>query len=100
MDQGIATTVEITFQPPARARQPQHTPPVHERLLEGVPPATAREMARDFAAYEATPAEAEQHKLYTYRQVGRDGASGGEAMVALDFGEVVSLQAADLQPAA
>jgi hypothetical protein len=99
MDQGSATTVEITFQPPARAHQSQHTPPVHERRLESVPASTAREMARDFAAYEAAPSEAEQHKLYTYRQVEADGSSGGEAMVALDFGEVVALQAANLQPA-
>lgn len=90
-------TVHITFDPPARADSgPSNRS--HRRNLKGVPPGMARQMRRDFAAYQRDPTEEKRQKLYTYsREDSR--LSGGEALVALDFDEVLTLEAVELEPA-
>ena len=86
-----ASTVNITFQSPSRTNRSQ-PPSRHHRDLEGVPESTARQMARDFTAYQHEPSAIEEKKLYRYRPSGRRGASKDEVSVALDFGEIVALE--------
>lgn len=88
-----ATTVQITFQTPSHGGPAR--PSFHERSLEGVPASTAQQMARDFETYKVRPSAAERQKLYTFRQVKEEGTAGDEAVIALDFGEVVALRPAD-----
>ena len=86
-----ASTVNITFQSPARAH---HSRPSarHSRDLEGVPVSTARQMARDFTTYQHEPSAVNEKKLYEYRPRGKKGATDSEVVVALDFGEIVTLE--------
>lgn len=86
-----ASTVNITFQSPARSNL-SRSPSRHRRDLEGVPASTARQMAQDFTAYQHEPSAIAEKKLYTYRPSGRRGASNDEVSVALDFGEIVDLE--------
>jgi len=85
-----ASTVNIVFRSPARTTLPR-TSSHHRRNLEGVPPATAQEMAADFAAYQHRPSAQEEKKLYEY-QPHQDNAPGEEVFVALDFEEIVDLE--------
>ncbi|MFB6231685.1 MAG: hypothetical protein ABEL04_11070 [Salinibacter sp.] len=50
-------------------------------------------MAEDFAAYQAGRSGADRQKMYTYQPAGNESASDDEALVALDFGEIVALHA-------
>lgn len=86
-----ASTVNITFQSPARAHQSR--PSVrHSRDLEGVPASTARKMARDFTKYQTEPSAINEKKLYEYQPTGRSDNPDREVVVALDFGEIVTLE--------
>ena len=85
-----ASTVNIVFRSPARATLPRPSSR-HRRNLEGVPPATAQEMAADFAAYQHRPSVQEEKKLYEY-QPRQANAPGEEVFVALDFEEIVDLE--------
>lgn len=82
------TTVQITFQTPNRV-QFSRPSTRHRRHLEDVPRSTARQMARDFASYENEPSTTQPHQFYTYSSEGGQE----EVSIALDFEEVVSLQA-------
>jgi len=86
-----ASTVNITFQSPTRSNL-SRSPSRHRRDLEGVPESTARQMARDFMAYQHEPSAIDEKKLYTYRPSGQRGASNDEVYVALDFEEIVDLK--------
>lgn len=91
MPQRSVTTVQITYRTPSRknlSRSSFH----HERQLESVPEPTARQMIRDFSAYQATRGGAKRHEVYTYQQIGLDGAADDEVVVALDFREIAALQ--------
>lgn len=91
MAQNPAKNVLITFRTPPRAGQP-HSFSLHERCLEGVPQLTARQMTRDFAEYQAERSGAERQKVYRYQQGTGEERSPEEALVAIDFGEVVALR--------
>lgn len=56
-------------------------------------------MARDFMEYQHEPSAIEEKKLYTYRPSGRGESSDGEVSVALDFGEIVTLEVNEKQKA-
>ncbi|WP_263820729.1 hypothetical protein [Salinibacter sp.] len=86
-----ASTVNITFQSPTRASRPT-TPSFHHRNLEGVPESTARQMAQDFTTYQHEPSTISEKKLYTYPSASQNGALDDECLVALDFGEIVTLE--------
>lgn len=90
-------TVRITFEAPSRKQSGVPTT-AHERDLDGVPPTTAKQMSRDFVDYQRDPTEEKRKKLYTYEKEGRRSAAG-EALVALDFGEVLTLEAAEVESA-
>jgi hypothetical protein len=51
-------------------------------------------MAQDFTAYQHEPSAIEEKKLYTYQPSGQNGPPGDEVSVALDFGEIVTLEVA------
>lgn len=53
---------------------------------------TALQMAQDFAAYQHKPSATEEKKFYKYEPPGRRKASDDEVFVALDFGEIVTLE--------
>lgn len=86
-----ASTVNITFQSPTRASRPS-APSYHHRDLEGVPESTARQMARDFTTYQHHPSSISEKKLYEYQPAGKYGPSDDTRLVALDFGEIVTLE--------
>lgn len=90
-------TVRIIFETPSR-EQSGVSNRAHERDLEGVPPTTAKQMTRDFVHYQRDPTEERRQKLYTYEKEGST-PSDGEALVALDFGEVLALEAAEVEAA-
>lgn len=85
------STVNITFQSPARASRPS-SPSHHHRDLEGVPKSTAKQMAQDFTAYQRTPSTTGEKKLYEYQPVGQNGAFDDTRLIALDFDEIVTLE--------
>ncbi len=85
------STVNITFQSPARASRPSARS-YHHRDLEGVPESTARQMARDFTTYQHHPSSMSQKKLYEYQPAGQYGSSDDTRLIALDFGEIVTLE--------
>ena len=87
------STVNITFQPPTRTNLSRCSSP-HRRNLKGVPQSTAQQMAQDFTAYQHEPSAIEEKKLYTYQPSGQNGPPGDEVSVALDFGEIVTLEVA------
>lgn len=86
-----ASTVNITFQSPARTNLSRASSR-HSRDLEGVPTSTARKMARDFTAYKREPAATDEKRLYRYQPSGGRGTPNSEVSVALDFGEIVALK--------
>lgn len=86
-----ASTVNITFESPARTSRPRSSSR-HRRDLEGVPESTAQQMARDFTAYQHEPSACDEKKLYKYRPSGQKEPSDDEVFVALDFGEIVALE--------
>lgn len=86
-----ASTVNITFQSPARTNLPRPSAR-HRRDLEGVPPSTARQMSQDFSTYQREPSAVDEKKLYEYQPTGKQGMSDDEVFVALDFGEIVTLE--------
>jgi len=86
-----SSTVNITFQSPARANL-SRSPSRHSRNLEGVPVSTARQMARDFTTYQHEPSAVNEKKLYEYQPSGKGQTSNDEVVVALDFGEIVTLE--------
>lgn len=86
-----ASTVNITFQSPARANL-SRPPSRHHRDLEGVPESTAQQMVQDFAAYQHEPSAINEKKLYRYRRSEQGKVSEDEVSVALDFGEIVALE--------
>lgn len=49
-------------------------------------------MARDFIAYQHEPSATEEKKLYKYQPSGQRGTPEDQVFVALDFGEIVSLE--------
>ena len=51
----------------------------------------AQKIARDFAEYKRQPSGPNEQKLYTYRRVGEESTET-EALVALDFREVIDLK--------
>ena len=87
------STVNITFQPPTRTNLSRCSSP-HRRNLKGVPQSTAQQMAQDFTAYQHEPSAIEEKKLYTYQPSGQNAPPGDEVSVALDFGEIVTLEVA------
>lgn len=91
-------TVTITFQPPARVEAGPSSA-AHERSLENVPLAAAQQMTEDFEAYQKSPSEDRRHELYTYSKE-TSPSSEKEALVALDFEEVLTLEVADIEPTA
>ncbi|WP_103020728.1 hypothetical protein [Salinibacter altiplanensis] len=86
-----ASTVNITFQSPTRTSRPS-APSFHHRNLEGVPESTARQMSRDFTTYQHEPSRISEKKLYKYQSADNSGALDDECLVALDFGEIVTLE--------
>jgi hypothetical protein len=86
-----ASTVYITFQLPTRVNL-SRSASRHSRDLEGVPESTARQMAQDFTAYQHEPSAVDEKQLYKYRPSGQRQGSENEVSVALDFGEIVSLE--------
>lgn len=85
------STVNITFQSPARASRPS-SPSHHHRDLEGVPESTAEQMAQDFTAYQRAPSSVSEKQLYTYQPVGNNGTLDDTRFIALDFDEIVTLE--------
>ena len=66
---------------------------VRRRLLSDIPSSTARQMAEDFASFQADPSEQFQQRVYRYREMnGR--STGSLTVLGLDFAEVVSLKVA------
>lgn len=76
-------TVTIGFQSPT---SPSDGETVHERRLQTVPAQIAQEMTSDFAAFQASASHAEQYKMYSYAQAGR------ERQIPLDFGEISAIE--------
>ncbi|PSQ53960.1 MAG: hypothetical protein BRD28_03105 [Bacteroidetes bacterium QH_10_64_37] len=86
-----ASTVNITFQSPARTNLSRASSR-HSRDLKGVPTSTARKMARDFTTYKHEPSTIDGKRLYKYQPLGGRETSKSEVSVALDFGEIVALE--------
>ncbi|WP_263787687.1 hypothetical protein [Salinibacter grassmerensis] len=86
-----ASTVNITFESPTRTSRPSASS-FHHRNLEGVPESTARQMAQDFTTYQHEPSTISEKKLYKYQSVDQSGTLEDECLVALDFGEIVTLE--------
>ena len=85
------STVNITFQSPARTSRPD-APSYHHRDLEGVPESTARQMVQDFTTYQHEPSAISEKKLYKYRPAGKSTPADDKRLVALDFGEIATLE--------
>lgn len=80
-------TVTITFRTPYSEHREEGST-LHERQLEAVPRTTAEQMAEDFVQYRTTRAESHRSMLYRY-----EGEEEGDVLVALDFEEIVALNA-------
>lgn len=89
-DEERGVSLQIVFRVPARVHDDEEAP-VHERRLEDVPAAIAHEIVDAFTAYTKDPSEAKRREAYTYKRVSA-GVSDGEMLLALDFGEVISLK--------
>ena len=89
MTEDSFTAVRVVFHPPDQDHSSSRAS-THERTLERVPHAVARQMMNDFRAYEARPSAEERYEMYAYsHQNGTDE----QVLVPIDFGEVLALTA-------
>lgn len=83
-------SLQILFQVPARQHDDDEIP-AHERYLEHVPRSVAEQIVDGFTAYTNEPSEANRREAYTYERLS-DGVADGEMLLALDFGEIISVK--------
>lgn len=84
-------TVRITLDPPPAENGRSEGAGFSERVFDRVPRPIAERLRRDFEAYQEAPSQADQYVAYRYSPSAALG-SQSEAMLALDLGELRTLQ--------